>query len=106
MLEATGNYHLWLVERLAAAGVTCSVINPLQLKRFAQMKLRRIKTDASDALLLQQYGYEQKPAPSTLEPAVRQQLKQINTHIDQLTKQRTSLKNLMHELPSSQRACM
>lgn len=108
VMEATGNYHLWLVERLASAGITFSVINPLQLKRYGQMKLRRIKTDASDALLLQQYGYEQKPAPSTPEPAVQQQLKQINTHIDQLIKQRTALKNLMHSnsyLPHSTRVC-
>lgn len=108
VMEATGNYHLHLVKRLSESGVSFSVINPLQLKRFAQMKLRRIKTDASDALLLQQYGYEQKPAPSTLEPVVRQQLKQINTHLDQLTKQRTALKNMKHAnsyLPHSSRQC-
>ncbi len=108
VMEATGNYHLHLVKRLSEAGISFSVINPLQLKRFAQMKLRRIKTDASDALLLAQYGCDQKPGPSRLEPAVRQQLKQINTHLDQLTKQRTSLKNLMHAnsyLPHSMREC-
>lgn len=108
VMEATGNYHLHLVKRLSEAGISFSVINPLQLKRFAQMKLRRIKTDASDAALLEQYGYEQKPAPSAVEPVVRQQLKQINTHLDQLTKQRTSLKNMMHAnsyLPDSAREC-
>lgn len=108
VMEATGNYHLHLVQCLSEAGIQFSVINPLQLKRFGQMKLRRIKTDASDAALLTQYGYEQRPAPSKLEPVVRQQLKQINTHLNQLTKQRTALKNLVHAnsyLPHSLRTC-
>lgn len=109
VMEATGNYHLALVKLLAQSGIVFSVINPLQLKRFGQMKLRRIKTDASDAALLEQYGYEQNPAPSTVEPVVRQQLKQINTHLEQLIKQRTSLKNLVHAnsyLPDSSPTCV
>jgi transposase len=108
VMEATGTYHLRLVQRLHEAGLALSVINPLQLKRFAQMKLRRLKTDRSDAQLLAQYGREQKPPLDEPQPIVEQQLKQINTHIKQLIKQRTALKNLRHahaRLPEPARVC-
>lgn len=96
VMEATGTYHLRLSKALAQADLLHAVINPLQLKRFAQMKLRRIKTDRSDAVLLAEYGREQKPPFHHMQPVVVQQLKQLNTHIEQLVKQRTALKNLCH----------
>jgi len=108
VMEATGNYHLYLIKRLAEADIPFSVINPLQLKRFGQMKLKRIKTDGSDAALLTLYGDEQKPPLHKMQPVVQQQLKQINTHIDQFTKQHTALKNLAHAnsfIPDSLREC-
>lgn len=96
IMEATGSYHLHLVEALEAAGLCQSVVNPLVIKRFGQMKMRRIKTDQSDAMLLASYGQEQKPQPCGAEPAVQQQLKQIATLLDQLVKQRTALQNVAH----------
>lgn len=108
VMEATGNYHLHLAKRLGEAGVAFSVINPLQLKRFGQMKLKRIKTDASDAALLALYGQEQKPPLHNEQPVVQQQLKQINTHLEQFTKQHTALGNLAHAnsyIPDSLREC-
>lgn len=108
VMEATGNYHLQLVKRLDAAAIACSVINPLQIKRFGQMKLRRIKTDASDAALIAQYGREQNPSLHKIQSVVQQQLKQINTHLDQFTKQHTVLSNLAHAnsyIPDSSREC-
>lgn len=81
VMEATGNYHLHLATALSDAGVMLSIINPLRLKRFSQMKLSRIKTDAVDAKLLTEYGLEQNPPPTTLKLAVQQQLKQLNTSI-------------------------
>lgn len=96
VMEATGNYHLRLVEALEAAHVCQSVVNPLVIKRFAQMKMRRIKTDQSDAMLLASYGQEQKPEPYGGADAVQQQLKQIATLLGQLVKQRTALQNVAH----------
>jgi len=108
VLEATGTYHVRLSKALHEAGLPHAVINPLSLKRFAQMKLRRLKTDRSDAQLLAQYGREQKPAAQQHQPVVEQQLKQLNTHIEQLTKQRTALHNLQHasaQLPDAVALC-
>ena len=72
------------------------------------MKLRRLKTDRSDAVLLAEYGREQKPALHHPQPVVQQQLKQINTHRRQLVKQRTALKNMRHanaQVPESAVVC-
>ena len=95
-MEATGNYHLHLADELEKAGVYYSIVNPLQVKRFAQMKLARIKTDASDCKLIAEYGAEQNPPQHQVEPIVRQQLKQINTLLEKLIQLRTSLKNQLH----------
>lgn len=109
VMEATGNYHRRLSKALLEADLLQSIVNPLQVKRFGQMKLRRHKTDKSDAVLLAKYGREQKPSsedqPS--EPA-QEQIKQINTLIEQLTKQQTALKNQQHaasQLPDSAGVC-
>ena len=108
VMEATGNYHLYLSEALAEANLTQSIINPLVIARFSQMKLRRTKTDKSDAVLIAAYGREQQPQPHRMNTEAQQQLKQIASVIEQLTKQRTALKNLRHAgslLPRGARVC-
>lgn len=109
VMEATGNYHRRLSKALLEADLLQSIVNPLQVKRFGQMKLRRHKTDKSDAVLLAQYGHEQKPSSKDQprEPA-QEQIKQINTLIEQLTKQQTALKNQQHaasQLPDAAGVC-
>ena len=37
------------------------VVNPLQIKRFAQTKLKRTKTDKVDAALIAEYGERMQP---------------------------------------------
>jgi transposase len=44
-MEATGYYHYRLAQFLFKNGVVVSVINPLSIKRFIQMKLAKVKTD-------------------------------------------------------------
>ena len=41
VMEATGYYHYRLAQFLYKNGVIVSVVNPLSIKRFIQMKLRR-----------------------------------------------------------------
>ena len=118
VMEATGTYHLRLCQALLdaapesaasqGAGLCVSVVNPLQIKRFGQMKLRRLKTDRADAALIAAYGREQCPPPYEMPSRARQQLKQITTLMAQLTKQRTALLNLRHaqeKLPESAPRC-
>lgn len=108
VLEATGSYHQRLVEALWEAGLTVSVVNPLQIKRFAEMELRRGKTDRADAQLIARYGAQRHPAPYVPASGAERQLKQINTLHRQLVKQRTALENLRHaqeQMPGLAQVC-
>jgi transposase len=49
VLEATGGREVSLVAALAAAGVPVAVVNPRQVRRFAQAVGQLAKTDALDA---------------------------------------------------------
>ena len=56
VMEATGYYHYRLAQFLFKNGITVSVVNPLSVKRFIQMKLAKVKTDKSDAKAICAYG--------------------------------------------------
>ena len=45
VMEATGVYHVQLADFLHGKSIFVSVVNPLVIKRFIKMNLRRIKTD-------------------------------------------------------------
>ncbi len=59
VMEATGCYDQRLAITLFEKGLRISVINPLIIKRFMQIKLSRLKTDKSDAKMICRYGEEQ-----------------------------------------------
>jgi len=96
VMEATGNYHIKLVDFLEEKGITFSIINPLTIKRFAQMKMLRIKTDKVDAKVIAQYGIEQNPSPYKPLTKAQKQLKSLRAVLNNLIKQRTMTKNLLH----------
>ncbi|WP_152975523.1 IS110 family transposase, partial [Lacinutrix himadriensis] len=56
VMEATGYYHYRLAQFLYKSGVCVSVVNPLSVKRFIQMKLAKVKTDKSDSKAICEYG--------------------------------------------------
>jgi transposase len=51
-IEATGGYERGVVEHLRAAGFTVQVLQPIQVKAFGRVHLRRAKNDALDAELI------------------------------------------------------
>jgi transposase len=51
-IEATGGYERGVVGHLLAAGLTVMVLQPLQVKAFGRVHLRRAKNDALDAVLI------------------------------------------------------
>jgi transposase len=59
-MEATGVYHSNLAHWLYSAGFDIAIINPLIIKRYAQMKMTRVKTDKSDCALIAEYGFKEK----------------------------------------------
>ena len=93
VLEASGAYYLPLALFLDQHQLALSVVNPLVVRRFSQMRLRRTKTDKADARLLSEFGTNQQPvrwqAPTTL----MSQLTQLQTLLEQYSKQRTALRN-------------
>ncbi len=51
-IEATGGYERGVTRYLQARGFTVVVLQPLQVKAFAHLHLRRAKTDRLDAILI------------------------------------------------------
>jgi len=51
-IEATGGYERGVVQHLRAAGLVVLVLQPVQVKAYARMHLRRAKNDALDAVLI------------------------------------------------------
>jgi transposase len=51
-VEATGGYERGVVEHLRAAGFTVLVLQPMQVKAFGRVHLRRAKNDDLDAVLI------------------------------------------------------
>jgi len=60
VMEATGIYHSKLAYWLYSAGFDIAIINPLIIKRYAQMKMSRVKTDKSDCAIIAEYGYKEE----------------------------------------------
>lgn len=61
VVEATAGYELPLVTACAAAGLPIAVVNPRQVRAFAQAIGRTAKTDAIDAALLALFGARVQP---------------------------------------------
>lgn len=58
IMEATGIYHLALLDFLKSKGYFVHVANPLLIKKFFDAEIRKGKTDRKDALNLSLYGTE------------------------------------------------
>lgn len=58
VMEATGNYHLALLSFLKEHGIFVSVINPLVMKKYASITLRKGKTDKQDSIKIANYGLD------------------------------------------------
>ena len=56
VMEATGVYHTKLAFFLFENNVFVSVVNPLSIKNYARMQMKRTKTDKSDSRLLLDYA--------------------------------------------------
>ncbi|WP_396602472.1 IS110 family transposase [Algibacter sp. R77976] len=96
VMEATGYYHYRLAQFLHHQGVLVSVVNPLSVKRFIQMKLAKIKTDKSDARYIFDYAtINEVPLYNALTD-VQSECLQLYQLLDIYVKQSTSTKNKIH----------
>jgi transposase len=74
VLEASGGYEVPVVAACAAAGLPVAVVNPRQVRAFAQAVGRTAKTDAIDAHVLALFGARVHPVPRPLADAATQAL--------------------------------
>ena len=59
--EATNVYYLLVATTLHQNGYAVSVVNPLAIKGYAKMKLKRIKTDKQDSKLIAEFAEKENP---------------------------------------------
>lgn len=96
VMEATGYYHYRLAQYLYKKGVVVSVVNPLSVKRFIQMKLAKVKTDRSDARAICEYGKVNEVPLYNALTDVQAECLQLFRLLDNYLKKRTQTKNKLH----------
>jgi transposase len=74
VVEATGGYEMAVVAACAAVPLPVAVVNPRQVRAFAQALGRTAKTDAIDAHVLALFGARVQPAPRAVPDAATQAL--------------------------------
>ena len=97
-MEVTGIYHLKLAEALIKAGIKTSTVNPLIIKRYAQMKMRRAKTDKVDARVIAEYGMDEKPYEYKPKSEKEQDIEDIVKLIDDYKQIKTQITNRIEAL--------
>jgi transposase len=87
-LEATGMYGEALATYLHEAGHMVSVVNPAQIKAYAQSRLSRAKTDKADATLIAQFCAERHPPEWRPLPGEVRELQALARRLDSLLEMR------------------
>jgi transposase len=96
VMEATGYYHYRLAQFLYKNKHIVSVVNPLSVKRFIQMKLAKVKTDKSDSKAICEYGQINEVPLYTALTDVQSECLQLFRLLDSYLKKRTATKNKLH----------
>jgi len=65
-VEATGGFETVVAAAMAAAGLPLVVVNPAQIRHFAQAVGQRAKTDPIDAAMIARFIEATRPAPRPL----------------------------------------
>jgi transposase len=96
VMEATGYYHYRLAQFLYKNAVVVSVVKPLSVNRFIQMKLAKVKTDKSDAKAICDYALVNEVPIYNALTDVQSECLQLFRALDIYSKHRTATKNKMH----------
>jgi transposase len=97
-MEATGVYHECCAEYFHDKGSMVSVVNPLIIKRYADMKMLRAKTDKVDAKLIAQYGFSETGFEYKRKSETSLKIKAFLKVIDALQRTRTQNGNRLEAL--------
>lgn len=83
-VEATGGFEIIVAAALAGAGLPLVVVNPAQIRHFAQAVGKRAKTDPVDALVIARFVEAVRPAPRPLPDAEARLLAELVTRRRQI----------------------
>lgn len=92
VMEATGIYYEALALHLHAWIHTLSVVNPRQIKAYADSSLRRSKTDRVDAFIIARFAAAQKPRAWQPPTAAQRELQELCRRQQSLVAMRTAEK--------------
>jgi len=101
VMEATGGYEAPLAAACATAGLPLAIVNPRQVRAFAQAVGRTAKTDAIDAGLLALFGARVQPTPRPLPSVATTQLAQLIARRRQLLEMLTAERQRLAQLGTS-----
>ena len=93
VLEATGGFERTLVGDLVQAGHLVSVVNPRQIRAYAQALSVKAKSDPVDALVIARFARDIKPRPQLPQRAGQAQLDELVARRRQLIAHRTAESN-------------
>jgi transposase len=85
-----------LAQFLFKQSILVSVVNPLSVKRFIQMKLAKVKTDKSDAKAICAYSQINEVPLYTALTDIQSECLQLFRLMDSCLKKRTATKNKMY----------
>ncbi len=92
-LEATGRYGDDLAEYLYQQGHQVSVVNPARIKKYAESKLQRNKSDRLDARVTADFCETQEPALWSPPPPEKRELQEMVRRLSVLIQERTRERN-------------
>lgn len=87
-MEATGAYSEALATYLHERGQLVSIVNPAQIKAYAESHLARAKTDKADATLIARFCAERCPPPWSPLPQEVRELQALSRRLDSLLEMR------------------
>jgi transposase len=101
VMEATAGYELPLAAACAAAHLPVAIVNPRQVRAFAQAVGRTAKTDAIDAHVLALFGARVQPAPRGVADAETQALAALVTRRRQLLEMVGAERRRLEQAPAT-----
>lgn len=93
ILEATGHYHLRLINALNQHNIPFHIANPTHVRNLAKATGQFAKTDTIDAKIIALFGHFKKPQPTPMPSKNRLKLQEATRRYRQLKQQITQTKN-------------
>jgi transposase len=105
-VEATGGFEMTVAAALAAAALPLAVVNPAQVRHYAQALGRRAKTDRIDAEVIARFAEAARPEPRRLADEATRTLADLVTRRRQIITMMVAERQRATRLPKRlQRSC-